>query len=113
MLLCKVESTHRPILIALEGRYGVSITVCHSVPDVTFKQVKQFKELLSNLVSHCLLILLILVSHLLKARVSISFHLLRQVVGLFLTDRSIEVNVFLLECLHGVQYLGHQLGRAV
>ena len=99
MLLGEIESTHGPVLVAFEGHNGIPITVFHSISNITLEQIEHLKELFSYSVN-CSVILFVLLTDLLEASVSTEFNLLGVVNGLLLANRSIEVNVLLLEGTH-------------
>ena len=96
VLLREVEGTHWPVLVAFKMANRVFVAVHHSVTGVTLEQVEHFEELLPNLVHIGRLINFVLISDFLESVIGTVLDVLRVVNCLFLTDRSVEVDVLLL-----------------
>ena len=100
MLLRKIEGTHRPIQVAFESFNWIAITVLHSVTDITFEEIEHLKELLSDLVNILFFIGFILFTYFFEAIVGAELDLLCVIYSLLLANRSIEIDMLLLECVH-------------
>ena len=94
--------------MTLERRRWVSITVLHAITNVSLEEVIHLKKLLANLVHCTLLISFILLPHLFEAVIRAEFDLLSVVNSLFLTYRSVKVDVLLLESTLSAEDLIHK-----
>ena len=92
----------------MEGLDRVFVAWLHPVTDVTLKEIEHLEELFANLVDVCLLVLLVLITDLFETIVGTVLKLLGWVDGFFLADRSVEVDVLLLEGTHRCCDLLHE-----
>lgn len=102
MFLGKVISAHGPVLVAFKRGNRVFIATLHFIANISREQWKHLKKLPTDLIRrlNVPLVLLICLSNFFESVIGAKLALLSKINCLFLTNRSIEIDMLLLECTH-------------